>query len=361
MSKSKAVVRKIQEYFLKGKEIFVGLEDSKRTWRISVRSERREVHYASMPARYEVLAAFLRNKFPDCTVHLVYEAGFKGFNLYDRLTADGYGCTVVPPHTIHQEKCSRVKNDRIDAQLLAKNLEDGNCKACYVPDEERRVDRQWARILSDIHRKIVTLKNQIRKTLDFHGIETGMEGKAWNDGQYKALRTLELPPEHRLWLDVYLNMLDYLLAEQKNLKAKLQELAKKERYANAFRIAASLPGVGELTAIRLVLELGEDFSRFKSGAEIASFIGLGGSEYSTGETVRRGGITKQGNALIRAWLIQCAWVAIKHDPAMQEFYSRIRRNSAVAQKAITAVARKLIVRMRSCIVNNVEYAYGVIE
>jgi len=353
-------VRKIQEFVVKGKEIFIGLEDSKRTWKVCVRANREIIHQASMPANYEVLDAFLKNKFPDCTVHLVYEAGFKGFNLYDRLTEDGHHCIVVPPHTVYQAKCSRVKNDKVDARILAKNLEDGNCKACYVPDEERRADREIARTFYSVGRDIVRIKNQIRKKMDFHGIETDIEASAWRDWHYKSLRNIELKPEHRLWLDSYLNHLDFLWAEQKRLFDMLKAVAKKERYAKALKVAVSLPGVGRLTAIRLILELG-NFERFKSGAAIASFVGLGGSEYSTGESIRRGGITKQGNPLIRAWLIQSAWIAIKYDPAMQEFYSRIKRNTAVAQKAITAVARKMIVRMRSCIVNNVEYTFGVIE
>jgi transposase len=354
-------VRKIQEFVVKGKEIFIGLEDSKKTWKICVRSERMIIHKASMPAKYKVLKSYLDNKFPDCTIHLVYEAGFRGFNLHDRLTEYGHDCIVVPPHTVHQEKCARVKNDLIDAALLAKNLEDGNCKKCYVPDEERRIDRELARTHNTIGRNITRVKNQILKKLDFHGIETGIGVNAWKDGHYKSLKSLKLSTGHRLWLDSYLNQLDFLWAEEKRQMKELQKIPQKERYASAFRVAQSLPGVGKLTAIRLILELGEDFRRFKSGTEIASFVGLGGSEYSTGESIRRGRITKQGNPLIRSWLIQCAWVAIKHDPAMLDFYSRIKRNSAVAQKAITAVARKLIVRMRSCIVNNVEYTFGVIE
>jgi transposase len=115
-------VRKIVEAVVESKEIFIGLEDSKRTWKICVRSDRMVIHAASMPARYDVLKAYFDNKFPGCTIHLVYEAGFRGFNLHDRLTDDGHDCIVVPPHTVVQKKCSRVKNDRIDARILAKNL-----------------------------------------------------------------------------------------------------------------------------------------------------------------------------------------------------------------------------------------------
>jgi len=340
----------------------MGLEDSKRTWKICVRSEKMIVHEASMPAKYPVLQSYIGNNFPECRVHVVYEAGFKGFNLYDALTADGHRCIVVPPHTVQQAKCARVKNDRIDAALLAKNLENGDCKECRVPNKEQRIDRQAVRTLRSVKDHIIGIKNEIRRFLEFHGIETGIEAKDWNDGQYKYLRTLEFNSELRLILaENYLDMLDFLWVREKRLKAKLKALRQKPRYAAAIERAASIPGVGELTATRVVLELGEDFSRFQTGAAIAAFVGLGGTEYSTGESIRRGGITRQGSAQIRAWLIQCAWMAIRRDPALMKFYLRIRRNTGVAQKAITAVARKLIIRMRSCIVNNVDYIVGVLE
>ena len=77
--------RRVQHFVVKGKEIFVGLEDSKKTWKLAVRAERILIHQVSMEAKYLVLIRYLRNNFPNCTIHLIYEAGFKGFSLYDRL------------------------------------------------------------------------------------------------------------------------------------------------------------------------------------------------------------------------------------------------------------------------------------
>jgi len=353
--------RKIQEFVVKGKEIFIGLEDSKKTWRICVRMEKMIIHQKSMEAEYDVLKSYLNNKFPDCKIHLVYEAGFRGFNLHDQLTADGHNCIVVPAHKVHQEKCSRVKNDQVDARILAKNLEDGNCTFCHVPDEELRNDREIVRTLNAVQKDIKRTKSRIRMAFYKYGVKTGITAKSWTDNHYKYVRTLELPPILGAAMEPFYQLLDLLWKNQKDLRNMLRGLAKKERYANAYRIARSLPGIGWLTAIRLILELGEDFERFKSGAAIASFVGLGGSEYSTGEKIRKGGITKQGNSFVRSCLIESAWAAIRYDPVLQDFYLRMKRNTAIAQKAITAVARKLIVRMRSCIVNNVEYRFGVIE
>jgi transposase len=165
----------------------------------------------------------------------------------------------------------------------------------------------------------------------------------------------------RLSLEVYFEELELYWKQEKRLLATLKNLMRKERYATAYKLAQSLPGIAELTALRLVLELGEDFSRFSSGAKIAAFLGLGGTEYSSGDTQKRGGITKQGSRMIRSWLIESAWIAVAKDPAMREFYTRIRYNTGCRKKAVVAVARKLVTRLRSCIVNNVEYTFGVIE
>jgi transposase len=355
--------RKIIDYFVKGKEIFIGLEDSKTTWVICVRSEKQEVYRGSMPAKYEGLRAFLRRRFPDCTVNLVYEAGFKGFNLYFDLVVDGHKCVVVPPHTVQVEKCAKVKTDRIDARILAKNLEDGNCKACTPPDKERIVDRQVARTHVSVIRKITRVKNQIRKALDFNGIDSGITKSNWTNKQYQYVKGLlpSLETGLRVSLETYFEELELYCKQEKRLLAILKELMRKERYAKVYEIASSLPGIGELTALRLILELGEDFSRFSSGAKIAAFVGLGGTEYSSGDTQKRGGISKQGSRMIRSWLIESSWTAVVKDPAMREFYARIRSNTGNRKKAIVAVARKLVTRLRSCIVNNVEYKFGVIE
>jgi len=100
-------MRKIQDFVLKGEQIFVGLEDSKKTWKACVRSERIVVNEASMPAEYENLRNYFRNKFSACEIRVMYEAGFRGFELHDLLDEDGWECVVTPPHTVTQEKCGK--------------------------------------------------------------------------------------------------------------------------------------------------------------------------------------------------------------------------------------------------------------
>ena len=180
-------MRKIQKHILKGKEIFIGLEDSKRSWKLCARSDKVVVHETSMPAKYENLCNYFRNKFPDCKIAVMYEAGFRGFGLYDQIVSDGWQCIVTPPHTVTEEKCSKQKNDRIDCRRMAKNLENGDYKSCHVPSKERREDRQVSRIYGQIQRDIVRVCNRIRRALEFHGLDEQFAPGRWTRGQYNKL------------------------------------------------------------------------------------------------------------------------------------------------------------------------------
>jgi hypothetical protein len=135
---------KVQDFVVKGKEVFVGLEDSKTTWKIAVRCEKMLIHQAAMEAKYSVLKRYLENKFPACTIHVIYGAGFKGFTLYDQLCEDNISCIVIPPHLVTEPKVNKVKTDKRDARRLALVLENHDYRdACDVPDRERteKIDR----------------------------------------------------------------------------------------------------------------------------------------------------------------------------------------------------------------------------
>lgn len=354
---------RVQNFVVKGKEIFVGLEDSKKTWKIAVRCERMLIHQASMEAKYPALIGYLRNKFPDCLIHVIYEAGFKGFNLYDRLTEDGIDCVVIPPHMVTEPKTNKVKTDKRDARRLALVLESHDYdKSCHVPDKERREDRQMSRTLIAVQKDIISTRNRIRKALDFHGIEVPFAEKTtWARKEFLALRDLSLSEPLKVSLTVLLTILEELWNQQALLRNCLRSLCTKERYRKAFQIARSLPGIGWFTAIRLILELGEDLSHFTTGKKIASFVGLTSSEYSTGETERKGRITGMGSSFIRSVLVENSWVAIKKDQALLSKFSRVWRSSGSKKKAIVAVARVLIVRLRACLIAGTPYRIGVVR
>jgi len=263
---------KMQDYIVQGQNIFVGLEESKRTWRVAVRSGGILIHQARMPMGYPNLIGYFKNKFPKCKITLIYEAGFHGFWLHDLLKKDGIECIVTPPHRVTEEKTSRVKTDPRDARRLAKNLENNDYKACFVPDRERREDRQISRRLEDQQHNIVRTRNQIWKMLDFHGIGVKFAGKYPTTKDIRRLRELPLPEELARAMKSYLDHLEFLWKDVLELRAQLRAMTEKQRYKKTFAIIHSVPGIGWFTAIRLVLEWGEDLTRFANKRKLAGRI-----------------------------------------------------------------------------------------
>jgi transposase len=353
-------MKKMQEFIVKGKRIFVGLEDSKKTWKVCVRSEKMVVDEASMPAEYEVLKAYFNNRFPMCEIKVMYEAGFQGFWLHDMLEEDGIDCIVTPANKVTWAKDDRVKTDKRDARRLAQNLENGDYVSCNVPDRERREDRQITRTLDQIQKDITATKNRIRHFLNYHGLNGGLKSGAWYDKDYLNLRDLEISRSLKISLEASLSLLEEQLRIKKELLSELRALCEKEKYKRGVMSKKSFPGIGWLTAIRLTLEWGE-MSRFKTGKHIASYSGLTSSEYSSGETVRRGRITAQSSERVRSWLIECAWTAIRKDPVLREKFMYVWRNSGSKKKAAVAVARKIAVRLWALETTGQPYCIGVIE
>ena len=98
--------------------------------------------------------------------------------------------------------------------------------------------------------------------------------------------------------------------------------------------------------------------RFKRADELASYIGLTPSEFSTGQYVRQGRITRCGNKRVRSCLVESSWILIQKDPLMKATYHQLKQFKG-AKRAIIAIARKLIIRVRRILLNNEPYVIGV--
>lgn len=357
-------MKRQSEYIVKDEKVFVGLEDSKKSWKLCIRSGGMVVSETGMPAEYEGLRNYFRKRFPGCQIEVMYEAGFRGFELHDWLEADGWRCVVTPPHTVTEEKCQRKKNDRTDCRRLAKNLENGDYHVCFVPDKRLREDRQLSRTCQQVDADIKRECNRIRRTLEFHGLDKELPAGLWSGAMYvrakKHLEGLELSDSLRFCFEMMFRELEQLRQIKKEIVLRLRKLARSERYKEGVALLKSAPGIGILTAVRLVLEWG-DVKRFRRKEDFASFLGLVPSDYSSGEQERQGRITKQGNRGVRSWLVESAWVAIRFDPVLLAKFRRVFRSCGSKKKAIVAVARKLALRLRTLLLSGEPYVVGVVE
>lgn len=355
-------MRKMLDHIVEGKPVSVGMDVSKRKYCLNVRSEGMMVHQTMLPADYDVLGGYLRKNYPRCSVAVMYEAGFSGFGLHDYLVSEGVECVVTPPTSVLVEKVDKKKCDKRDAARLAKSLESGDYRACEVPDKERREDRLATRILEATTKDLAREKNRIRRLYDMYDLTGKQTAENWKAGDWLAAR--EKSKEDTMVgmsLRIHFEKIDLLLQQRRELRKLLCELSKKPRYSEAVDRLESTPGIGRMTAVRLVLEWGEDWSRFATAGKIAGYSGLVSSEYSTGDDQHRGHITGQSRGAIRSWLIQSAWTAIRHDPVLMEKFRRVAKSSGSKKKAIVAVARKMVIRMRAVMLSGKHYQKGLLE
>jgi transposase len=143
----------------------------------------------------------------------------------------------------------------------------------------------------------------------------------------------------------------------KEITKRMKEQAKQEPGLQV--IYESVPGIGRIHSRQLINELG-DMKQFKNERRLFSFTGLTPCEYSSGENVRHGNISRQGNPMLRKILVESAWVAIKRDPDLKETFDRIAHRRG-KKRAIVAIARRLVGRIRSCVLSGSLYEIKLIE
>lgn len=342
----------------KGKVVNVGIDMHKRSWRITALVEGDIVMAVTlgMP-KYDSLKKLFA-QFEGNTIRVVYEAGPGGFDLYDRLTVDGIECIVTPPSLIPTESGSRVKTDKKDSYKLAKLLESNMLKRVWVLSPEERAQRQLVRTRRQIVNHRSDVMRQIKSLLLFHSIEIPFSSKQhWTRPFVKWLHELDFGDQYlNRSLKALVELFDYLSSEKKTLTKEVIQLAKEEKYAHKVRLLKSIPGIGGLSAIEILVEI-QDISRFNTADELASYLGLTPSQYSSGERIRMGHITHAGNDRVRTTLVECSWIFIAKDSQMRRKYEKIKRRRG-GKRAIIAVTRTLSARIRRLLLDKVPYQIG---
>ena len=154
-----------------GKMVSIGIDMHKHSWRITGLVEGNMVMSATLARpTHNSFMRFLA-QFRGTYVRIAYEAGLCGFDLYDRLTADGIECIVTPPSLIPTQSGSRVKTDTKDSYKLAKLLESNMLKKIWVLSPEERAHRQLVRTRRQIVNHRSDVMRQIKSLLLFHSIE----------------------------------------------------------------------------------------------------------------------------------------------------------------------------------------------
>lgn len=346
-----------------GQPIYIGLDVHKKSWSVSIHSERCEHKTFTQPPKVDKLVKYLQVHFPGASYHSVYEAGYSGFWIHDLLREQGIQCIVVNPADVPTKNKERTtKRDPIDCRKLARSLRSGELTGIYVPCRSKLEDRSLVRTRQSMVRKQTRCKNQIKAMLLFYGIHLSEEetSSRWSRrflGWIESIRMERASGD--MALKTHLEELRHLRQILVTLDRAIRDLAKTEEYRAVVRLLKTIPGISTLTAMILLTEL-YTIMRFASLDQLSCYVGLIPDTHSSGETEHMGGISERRHAQLRALLVEASWVAVRKDPALLmafELYCQRMRKT----KAIVKIARKLLNRIRYVLKNQRPYVPAVVQ
>lgn len=241
-----------------------------------------------------------------CHLVFAYEAGPCGYVLYRYLTSRKLDCLVVAPSLIPRKAGDRVKTDRRDAMQLARLLRCGDLRPVYVPQVNDEAMRDLSRGREDALIDLKTAKHRLKSFLLRLGLH--YTGRAnWNDAHRRYLAKVVCPTAaQQIVFQEYLRAVDEHVERVKRIEQHIDECLASWRLRPLVEAFQALRGVQQTTALTATAELG-DLTRFDSPRQLAAFIGVNPSEYSSGGSRRQGGITKAGNSHARRALVEAAW------------------------------------------------------
>lgn len=353
--------------------VYVGMDVHKESYSVcSYRFEDDAVkHYQKLKADYRQVLMYiesLRAKYGEETEFICgYEAGPLGYRLYHELKHSNIDCIILAPTSMAVTNTNRVKTDRRDAGNIARCLALRTYSAVHVPTKEDEAIKEYIRMRDDKKQALKKVKQQILAFVLRHGFRYEDGKSYWTQKHTSWLKSLDLGGLLQETLDEYLVTFEYLSSKIFRLDAKIEELSQGEAYAEKVSKLKCLLGVKTYTALSVIVET-SDFTRFDKADKFASFLGLVPSEDSSGQTKRRGGITKAGNSHVRRLLVEASQsytrgkvgfkskelsarqfgnspqdiaYADKANERLRRKFYRLTANNTNRNTAVTAVAREL--------------------
>jgi transposase len=268
--------------------------------------------------------------------------GPTGYGLQRQITALGHDCVVVAPSLIPKRPGERVKTNRRDALTLAKLHRAGELTPVWVPDPGHEAIRELVRACETAMEDLRAKRQHLQSFLLRHGrVFSGRS--SWSRAHTRWLCELQFEhPAGYLVLAEYRQAIADAEDRLERLSKQVAELVPSWSMAPVIAAYQAMRGVALLTAVTFVAESG-DVRRFETPRQLMAYLGLVPSESSTGERVRRGGITKAGNSRARRVLIEGAWTY--RFPARKS--RLLQERQANLPKAVCDIAWKAQLRLCS--------------
>jgi transposase len=316
----------------------VGLDIHSARISICVLNETGQVAHRSQVRGIKEMLATLKD-LPDC-FEVCYEASCGYGHYHDLLRPLAARVLVAHPGQLRLIFRSRNKNDRNDAERLAKLLYLGETPTVHVPPADVGAWRELINYRGQLVAKQTRAKNTARALLRGAGVVPPKKPGLWTKAGLRWLRQLELPTApQRLRRDLLLEEIETLTKQVQRIE---QELNRQARRTTAVARLRTIPGVGARTA-EAVAAFIDDPSRFRCAKAVGRYFGLVPSQDQSGDRNRFGHITREGAPVVRQLLAEAAWQAIRRSPTVRAFYERTRRDDSQRQKiALVATAHYLV-------------------
>ena len=315
---------------------FVGLDVHAETIAVVVAEAGGEVRSLGViPNRLESVRKMIGKLAPIGTLKCCYEAGPTGYVVYWQLAQMGVACEVIAPSLIPTKAGDRVKTDRRDAEKLARCYRAGELTPVWVPDADHEALRDLVRAREAAKKDQLRHRHRLGKFLLRHGKRPTDAGKAWTQ---KYLNWIRIhvhfdQPALEATVQYYREEVEHIAERITKLEQAIDEAVQQEPSEIRAVIEAlqALRGVAQTTAATVVSELGS-LSRFPNPSQLMGYSGLVSSEYTSGNRVQRGRITKSGNAHLRRVLLEAAWT-YQHRPNVQGRVLRRQKSLALSEEA----------------------------
>jgi len=275
--------------------------------------------------------------------------------IYDRIEEQGYEVTLAHPLKVKAIAYSKKKTDEIDAKILAELLKAKLIPESYVPEKYVRFRRSLVRNRTYLVRQRTNLKQHTHSILLKNGIKR-IHSDIFGKGGMKWLTKIELPYSDRLALDNILAIVNTFNQKIEISQDAIDGIVKSD---NKVKRLLTIPGIGNYLALLITAEI-DDVKRFKTAKKLCAYVGIVPSVYQSGNNTRLGHITKLGSSLVRWGLVEAAHRAIISDKHMKEIYERLEKKKG-KNKAIIAIARKILTYIYIMLTNNIDYEALVVN
>ena len=351
-------------------EAFVGLDTSKLRNAVAVADAVRggEVRFLGEIENSAAATAKLVRKLAAKYRRLTfcYEAGPTGYGLYRQIKSLGHECVVAAPSLIPRKPGDRVKTNRRDAMSLARQLRAGELTAVWVPDRGHEAMRDLTRARETAVMDLRSKRQQVSALLLRQGRSYPANKKTWTKAHMNWLASQKFDyVEQRFIFEEMMLAIRQAQERLTRLEEAIRDAVADWSLAKVVTALMAMRGMDLISAATFLAEIG-DLSRFQTPHQLMAYLGLVPSEESTGDTIKRGPITKAGNRRARRMLLECAW-SYQHParvgrtkqpkvdaapPAVREIawkaqcrlnrrYRALTRRGKLKTVAITAVAREL--------------------